>query len=428
MSKKYISAKQYWALKDSGKSVSVKSCRSRGWMLTIPAGRMSFDTLDNLLSKIATGDDNFAAKFSKERGSETGYEHYQTFLYWKYPKTGSAVENIFPGVHVEPCRDINASIHYVSKDNTHIAGPFVYGIADQLAGLSTEADSVKRDLFDSATDLIVNHGWVYYDFLDDSEWRAWAATVNHKRFIIDTRNNYLYKTYGCHDRNVSVDYIYGPTGSGKSDVVLRMYGAQNVFIADLSSNFPFDGYDGEPVLLLDDYRSDFKFSDLLRVLHGQPYRVNVKGGSTYACWTKVVITSNIYISDQYPNLNERRDPLYRCFEHGVVWYKENIDDALPYATKSDAMAGIVSYGAHNGVPGWHRLDAVGRCGLINYNDVQSSRAGSCNSDVDGASYWDNTSVSVSEPVSKSSYEPNNDLDFDVMFGGDYDKFFDSLKS
>lgn len=433
MSKKYISSKQYWALKDSGKSVSVKSCRSRGWMLTIPADKMPFETLDNLLSKMATDDDNFAAKFSKERGNKTGYEHYQTFLYWKNPKVGLAVENIFPGVHIEPCRDIAASIKYVSKDETHIAGPFVYGIADQLAGMSTDADSVKRDLFDSATDLIDNHGWSYYDFLDDSKWRAWAATVNHKRFITDTRNNYLSKTYGCHDRNVSVDYIYGPTGSGKSDVVLRMYGAKNVFTADLSSAFPFDGYDGQPVLLLDDYRSDFKFSVLLRILHGQPYRVNVKGGSTYACWTKVVITSNIYISDQYPNLTERRDPLYRCFEHGVVWFKKDIDDALPYASKSDAMAGIVSYGAKNGVPGWSRSAAVGRCDLTNYNDVQPKRSG--DSDVDGGSYWD-TSVSVLEPVSKSSddvskpsYEPNDDSDFDSMFGDDsddYDKFFEGI--
>lgn len=73
MSKKYISSKKYWALKDSSKSVSVNSCRSRGWMLTIPADKMPFDTLDNMLSKMATDDDNFAAKFSKERGDKSAY-------------------------------------------------------------------------------------------------------------------------------------------------------------------------------------------------------------------------------------------------------------------------------------------------------------------------------------------------------------------
>lgn len=434
MTNKYISPKQYWALKDSGKSVSVKSCHSRGWMLTIPADKMSFETLDSLLSKMATDDDNFAAKFSKERGDKTGYEHYQTFLYFKNKKTGSAVENIFPDVHIEPCRDIAASIKYVSKDETHIAGPFVYGIADQLAGMSTDADSVKRDLYDAAKDMILNHGYRFEDFVLDDNWRTWALT--HEKVIQNLRRSFIAYDYSSKDRTVSVDYIYGPTGSGKSDVVLRMYGAKNVFIADLSSTFPFDGYDGEPVLLLDDYRSDFKFSDLLRILHGQPYPVNIKGGKTYACWTKVVITSNIYISDQYPNLTERRDPLYRCFEHGVVWFKKDIDDALPYASKSDAMAGIVSYGAKNGVPGWSRSAAVGRCDLTNYNDVQPKRSG--DSDVDGGSYWD-TSVSVLEPVSKSFgdvskpseqvYEPNDDSDFDSMFSDDsddYDEFFERI--
>lgn len=93
---KYISSQTYWyangnlekkhRIEAGEKDVKLdnpSNVRTRGWMLTVPAKSMSFETLDTLLSKMASRDDAFAAKFQIERGKNTEYEHYQLFMYWK---------------------------------------------------------------------------------------------------------------------------------------------------------------------------------------------------------------------------------------------------------------------------------------------------------------------------------------------------------
>lgn len=188
MSKKYISAKQYWAIKYSGRPVSVKYCNSQGWMLTIPADMIAFESLDKLLTNIASDDSNFTAKFSVEIGKNS-YKHYQALLYWKNMKSGLDVEKIFPNVHIEPCKDITASIKYVGKDKTHVAGPYAYGSVDQVDGMYTDADVVKRNIYDAAKDMIVNHDYCFTDFILDDSWKEWALT--HVKAIQNIRKAFV---------------------------------------------------------------------------------------------------------------------------------------------------------------------------------------------------------------------------------------------
>ena len=158
--------------------------------------------------------------------------------------------------------------------------------------------------------------------------------------------------YGNKDRKISCDYIYGPAGSGKTSSILDIFGRRDVFIASLSSSFPFDGYEGEKVLLLDDFRSSLPYSELLRILDRYPYRVNIKGSSRYACWEKIVITSNVPLAEQYPHISESKAPLYRRFEHGIVWEKKSPSCTPPYSSREEAMLGIRDDGGPQGVPEW----------------------------------------------------------------------------
>lgn len=106
------------------------------------------------------------------------------------------------------------------------------------------------------------------------------------------------------------------------------------------------------MILPEEYRSSFKFDYLLKVLDRYPLLFNVKGSHTYACWTKVVITSNISLDEQYPNLHEHKDPLLRRFEHGIVFEMTDPDMGLPYDSAEDAMIGKRNDGGAQGVPGF----------------------------------------------------------------------------
>lgn len=91
-------------------------------------------------------------------------------------------------------------------------------------------------------------------------------------------------------RKVNVEVIIGQAGHGKTKKAFDEN--PDVFTVTPSETFPFDGYDGEECILIDDFYGDLKYHQILRILDGHQLRVNVKGSHRYARWTKVYITSN----------------------------------------------------------------------------------------------------------------------------------------
>lgn len=103
-------------------------------------------------------------------------------------------------------------------------------------------------------------------------------------------------------RNVKVYLLQGLTGAGKTWAVMSMYGAKAF---KKPRNKPgevgfFCNYDGEDVLILDEFRGDIPIADLLEMLDVWPYKVPVKHQqSKYARWTKVFIMTNL-MYDKWP--------------------------------------------------------------------------------------------------------------------------------
>lgn len=62
---------------------------------------------------------------------------------------------------------------------------------------------------------------------------------------------------------------------------------------------PFDAYQGEDVLLPDEYNSNFKIQDLLNYLDGYPLTLSARYSNRVACFTKVYIIFNLCLSRQY---------------------------------------------------------------------------------------------------------------------------------
>ena len=106
-------------------------------------------------------------------------------------------------------------------------------------------------------------------------------------------------------RKVTVDVLVGAAGTGKTKCAFDE--CPKLFTVNSDESFPFNGYDGEDAILIDDFYGGVKYNTLLRVLDGHQYRVNVKGGHRFARWTRIFITSNRYPSE---------------------WYKRGLTDAL----------------------------------------------------------------------------------------------------
>lgn len=116
------------------------------------------------------------------------------------------------------------------------------------------------------------------------------------------------------DRDVRVLYIHGSSGCGKTRSIHECFPD-----AYWKPNGEWwDGYEGESVVVLDDFYGDIQHALLLRVLDRYPLRVPHKGGFHPAHWTTIIISSNASLDEQYPSFHDdKRQPLYRRI-HRVI--------------------------------------------------------------------------------------------------------------
>ena len=90
-------------------------------------------------------------------------------------------------------------------------------------------------------------------------------------------------------RDVKVTILWGKTGTGKTRQVMER---DNVYKIDPPYKW-WDGYEGEEILLIDDYKKgQIDRGQLLNLLDGYRLRLETKGSHTWALWKEVYITTN----------------------------------------------------------------------------------------------------------------------------------------
>jgi len=120
----------------------------------------------------------------------------------------------------------------------------------------------------------------------------------------------------------TVIVLWGRSGAGKS-LWARMYAELNklsVYSKNLSKSTDtqwFDGYDGESLLLLDDFTDQaVSFRELLIWTDIYKHRVQIKGAMSLGTWSHVIITSNVAPQLWYQSyVGAEREPLMRRLDH-----------------------------------------------------------------------------------------------------------------
>lgn len=213
--------------------------------------------------------------YGRERCPTTDREHYQGFA-----------------IFVRTCR--------VPKAKEWIGG-----------GSGCHLES-RRGTRDQARDYTRKSGGEWF------EWGRFDALTNAELFglpIEDLKENHkeFYCRYhrgleklqnkGPSWRDVEVYILWGPTGCGKTREVMSK---DNVYKIDPPYQW-WDGYSGEDILLIDDYKSGYiKRGQLLNLLDGYRLRLETKGSHTWALWSKVYITSNYNIYENMDSAMRRR--------------------------------------------------------------------------------------------------------------------------
>ncbi len=364
----YISANEWWRIHRANKTfTSISKVRTRCWSVTISLDQTDLETVKQHLEELAKNEpEGFAACFSEEEGKKKddegqGYRHCQMAVYWTQPQTGNKLMKLFNKTfkaHIEPAMSQSALCDYVQKSDTHVSGPYKYGTWDDFERECKEAKKKQGKRNDLVLlEEAITSGMTYTELMNDPTLNKMLATK--RNWVKDRIAAWQFDQWATRNRSLlgngmlSVDYIYGETGRGKTQLIRQIFGyAKSVFSiskkSQYESRFAFNMYEGQTILLLDEYRSSFPFQTLLDVLYGNPYDFETKGGAGWGGWLKVFICSPIPISKQYTGkVNQLNDQdgsicqLYRRLSCGrVIELKEEFGKPkLPYASAEDCMMG-----------------------------------------------------------------------------------------
>lgn len=257
---------------------------------------------------------------SLEIGAREQTPHTHLFVYYQNPKAWKTMVNTFKGADVEcsrgTCKQNREYVFKLGKWITTEKGTTSVGGQQKEIGTLPE----EKECYDPQKELLYNlikQGCSDYEIINNyPQFMFDLSNIQRCRLII--RQEEFKTTW----RDLEVVYIYGTTGAGKSRYVMEIYGYENVFrVTDYIH--PFDTYEGQDIIMFEEFNSSLRINDVLNYLDGYPCKLPARYSDKQACYTKVYITTNISLEKQYPNVQQEQRQVWEAFIRRitkVMWF------------------------------------------------------------------------------------------------------------
>lgn len=234
--------------------------------------------------------------WQQERGAE-GTVHLQGYIAFVNARTLKGVKQLLGDrAHCEIARgseDQNTA--YCTKEESRVSGPFQLGRA---------ATPGKRTDLTEAAEKVLSTGSIRD--VDPTMIIKYAKGLNALAATVKPAMR----------ARVEVFCLCGKTGIGKTWNIFNDY--PNVFRPLLgNSGVWWDGYDGEDAVLFDEFEGQIQITKMLQYLDPYPMKLEIKGGSVWANYTKVFITSNREPEDWYPGVVNSKPAQYAALARRV---------------------------------------------------------------------------------------------------------------
>ncbi len=260
-----------------------------------------------------------------ERGHKDNTVHLQFGVNFddRHAKRFYTMKKYFPTAYLAQAKGSNYDIKvYCTKQDTRIEEPFEIGQFVEMRQ-RTDYDEFRNALKSGASDLE----------LFDNFYQI-ASTKGLEK-IQEERDLFLNSKYTEQGRNVRTTFIYGPPGVGKTQSVFKEYGFKNVFRVSFYGKFQFNGYNGEKVLLFDEFAGQVNLGWLNQILDKYPLKLEVKGGHKIACYDKVFICSNLPFTEIYKNYIDNEHKLYESV-YRRIHFIYRVDDNGKFIKEKDS--------------------------------------------------------------------------------------------
>lgn len=227
----------------------------------------------------------------------TGKQHHQGAVYFKSQRGSiKGVAKELNGAHVEMCKGtIDDNVKYCSKD----------GNVTEMGDRPNQG--ARQDIY-AMKDLIVSGDITVDDIIMENPdlYHKYGRTFNAIEDIA-LRKKFRTEMTEC-------DWLYGPTGVGKSHTAFTGYNPSTHYILPLMDNGWWDGYKGQPFVIINEFRGQIQFSELLDLIDKWPKTVKRRNREPVPFLAKkIIITSCMEPDEVYSGVATNTDSINQLY-------------------------------------------------------------------------------------------------------------------
>lgn len=227
---------------------------------------------------------------------DNGTRHIQGYVEFENAKTFSRVKKLLPRAHIEPRRGTPLE----ASDYCKMDGKVLY----ESGELSQQGQ--RSDLAEVAVQIA--NGTLNENQLlavDPYMYHQYGRTINKLQDLALRQRYRTEATQGI--------WYTGPTGAGKSHTAFEGYHPDTHYVVPNDGGW-WDGYTGQETIIINEFRGEIKYKELLEILDKWPKTVRRRGREPAPLLAKTcIITSKLRPEEVYHNLseNDTMDQFYR---------------------------------------------------------------------------------------------------------------------
>lgn len=240
--------------------------------------------------------------FCFETGDQGTY-HFHLYIKFCNPQSIDTISKAFGNAHIEVTRNSTSQQNrdYIRKEGAYIDSEKKETNHLETFYESSDCPNEVQGVRDDIQTMIA----LIQDGASNVEIVQAVPSMALKIPALDQYRQAYYEEQGKQYRNVTTIYIYGRTRTGKTSSIYKEHNPSEICsVMDYKGTGVWDQYDTARtrVLLLDEYRSSLKISELLAICDGQPHTLRCRYSNRVCLHDTVYLISNISLLQQHKDI------------------------------------------------------------------------------------------------------------------------------